>query len=80
MVQLRSIEFLGIAERINPVLELTDLINFSPDAVEVLLALNTLVYFRDHTEFGAYIDPKKIQPTVMNDEIKRGRDYLNENC
>ncbi len=77
MVRLRAIEYLGIIEKVNPVQPLIDLINNTPHPVEALLALNTLVYFKDHTDFGTHVDPKKIRPNTLNEEVKRRIDYLN---
>ncbi len=79
LVRLRAIEFLGITGNRNPVGQLADLINSTPHPVEALLALNTLVFFRDHTEFGTDVDPKKIRPIAVNDEVIRRLDYLNGN-
>ncbi|WP_209328849.1 sulfatase family protein [Lunatimonas salinarum] len=76
-VSLRAIEFLGIAAGINPVDSLVELINHTVDPVEGLMALNSLVYFLDHTCFTGMLDTAKLKPKVMNDEVKRRIAYLN---
>ena|SRR5665811_1800924 len=79
MVKLRAIEFLGIIEQLNPIPPLTVLINTTQRPVEALLALNTLVYFKDHTAYGYALDPNDIQPKAINAEVQRRLDYLNGN-
>lgn len=79
LVRLRAIEFLGIIGKKNPMQQLTDLINNTPHPVEALLALNTMVYFKDHTSYGADFEPGKVQPYDKNEEVKRRLDYLKGN-
>lgn len=79
LVRLRAIEFLGIIGKKNPLEQLTDLINSTPHPVEALHALNTLVYFKDHTPYGADFVPGSVLPINNNEEVKRRLDYLNGN-
>ncbi|MCC5936573.1 MAG: sulfatase [Lunatimonas sp.] len=76
MVVLRAIEFMGIAAEVDPVADLIELINGTTDPVEVLLALNTLVYFRDHTPFGKTLDAATVKPIATNEEVSRRIAYL----
>jgi arylsulfatase A-like enzyme len=79
MVALRAIEFLGIIEKENPIPELTSLINGTEDPVEALLALNSLVFFKDHSRYGSTLEAVRVNPQAVNDEVKRRLDYLNDN-
>ncbi|MFC4870716.1 sulfatase [Negadavirga shengliensis] len=76
MVKLRAIEFMGIIEQASPYDRLVDLINTAENPVEVLLALNTLVYFRDHSSYEFVLAPDLINPETTNDEVLRRLAYL----
>ncbi|EON76692.1 Choline-sulfatase [Lunatimonas lonarensis] len=76
MVALRAIEFMGIAAGVDPNDGLIELINGTRDPVEVLIALNSLVYFRDHTSFGKTLDASQVRPVATNEEVSRRLAYL----
>lgn len=77
LVRLRAVEFLGIIGKKNPMQALIDLINATPHPVEALIALNTLVYFKDHTPYGPHLVPENVRPKAMNEEVRRRLNYLN---
>ena len=51
MVSMRAVEALALVKRKNPMPNLVQLANQSSSAVEVLMVLNTMVFFRDHHGF-----------------------------
>lgn len=76
MVKLKAIEFMGIAGGEQPYDKLADLINTSKNPVEVLLVLNTFVYFKDHSSHEFSKSLNEIAPTFTNDEVLRRLAYL----
>lgn len=75
-VQLRAIELSGRVGAINPMSSLVKWLNNSTDAVANLIALNSLVYFRDHTSYGKNFNADNLQLKVENEEVIRRLNYL----
>lgn len=77
MVRLKAVEFLGISGYADPFEKLISLINETGNPVEALQMLNTLVYFRDHSEYALLEeDVAQIQPVDPNEEVLRRMSYL----
>ncbi|CAN5346177.1 sulfatase [soil metagenome] len=76
MVRLRAIEFLAMQEFIEAKPYLMEILNTTENSVEALLTLNTLVYFRDHTDKNFSISLKDLNLKVRNDEVERRMNYL----
>ena len=75
-VRLRAIEFLGLINHSDTGQLLWDLIHATTDPVLATEALNSLVYFVDHHEPRAKIDPQKLNPKARGDGVERRVSYL----
>lgn len=76
IVQLSAITFSGRVGASNPIPNLITWLNQSIDPVANLIALNTLVYFKDHTPYGTNFNSDNLQLKVENDEVIRRLKYL----
>ncbi|MEX0882663.1 MAG: sulfatase [Cyclobacteriaceae bacterium] len=76
MVQLKAIEFLGLTQSMNPFPALEKLINKTQYPVEALIALNTLVYFKDHSDYPFILEDLAFTSVPLNEEVKRRLAYL----
>ncbi|MDO6436945.1 sulfatase [Cyclobacterium sp. 1_MG-2023] len=76
IVQLSAITLSGRVGANNPMPDLIEWLNQSKDPVANLIALNTLVYFKDHTPYGTNFNSDSLQLKVENDEVIRRLKYL----
>ncbi|MFO7824028.1 MAG: sulfatase, partial [Cyclobacterium sp.] len=77
MVKLRAIELHGVLEEGDPIPLLLDLIQKEEDPVSILIAMNSLVYFKDHSKYKGIVDAGNLELKNSNAEVKRRLDYLN---
>ncbi|MCG2590236.1 sulfatase-like hydrolase/transferase [Rhodohalobacter sp. WB101] len=67
VVRIRAAEFLGIIGDGDPMSILYDIVNTRNNESDVLLALNTMTYLRDH--LGYEVNPGSIEPVVDSRQI-----------
>ncbi|SHM75902.1 uncharacterized sulfatase [Cyclobacterium lianum] len=79
LVKLRAIELFGVLEKGNPVPAILDWMNKENDPVSLLIAMNTLVYFKDHSKYAGSVDTSTLVLRNTNPEVERRLDYLNGN-
>ncbi|WP_439482572.1 sulfatase family protein [Cyclobacterium plantarum] len=77
MVQLRAIELMGILEVENPIPSLMAWMQKEEDPVAILIGMNSLVYFNDHSKYKGLAVADKLKLKNTNAEVKRRLDYLN---
>ena len=77
MLRMRVIEALALTEKIDPIPSLVDIVNVSKSSVEVLLVLNTVVFFRDH--HGFELNPKSLKIIAPKGEYYRRIEYFSQN-
>lgn len=77
MVKLRAIELHGILEEGDPKPLLLDWIQKEEDPVSILIAMNSLVYFKDHSKYIGIVEAGNLELKNSNAEVKRRLDYLN---
>ncbi|NBC65964.1 MAG: hypothetical protein GVY07_09960 [Bacteroidetes bacterium] len=66
-VRIRAAEFLGIIDDGDPMSVLYDIVNTRNNEADLLLALNTMTYLRDH--LGYEVNPGSIEPAVDSRQI-----------
>lgn len=76
IVQLSAITLSGRVGATNPMPALIEWLNQSKDPVANLIALNTLVYFKDHTLYGTNFNSDNLQLLAENEEVIRRLKYL----
>ena len=76
MVRMRAVEALALVKRKNPMPNLVQIANQSSSAVEVLMVLNTVAFFRDH--HGFELDMKSLNIQVPQGQYLRRMDYFAE--
>ncbi len=74
LVRIRAAEFLGSIHAINPSAALEKVLRESTSPVTTLIALNAIVYLRDHCGQKFQIDPKTIR--AKDSLVQRRLDYL----
>ncbi|MFP6769992.1 MAG: HEAT repeat domain-containing protein, partial [Planctomycetaceae bacterium] len=74
MVRLRAAEFLGSLKAGDPLPAIYDILNTVPDEAQLLLALNTVVYLRDHRQ--ARFDPARLKLKFSGGQVARRLEYL----
>ncbi len=74
-VRVRAAEFLAVIGAADPRPTLLDVVNNCPADVAVLLALNAVVFVRDHIE-GYPVDGGALKPKATNGQVKRRLEYL----
>jgi len=74
MVRVRAAEFLGTVKAADPMPALYDVLATVNTEQEAMLALQTVVYLRDHQ--GWAFDPAKLKPKYTGGETARRTDYL----
>ncbi|MEC8420937.1 MAG: sulfatase-like hydrolase/transferase [Verrucomicrobiota bacterium] len=75
MVRMRAIEALALVVRKDPMPGLIDISNQSNSRIEVLLAMNSIAFFRDHCGFD--LNPKSFSISVPRGEFYRRLEYFN---
>jgi len=76
VVRIRAAEFLGLIGHLDPRPVLTQVINESPNAVEVTEALGAVVLFHDMLEGGYRFDVPSLQPAAQGADIDDRLNYL----
>jgi uncharacterized sulfatase len=74
MVRMRAVEALALVKRKNPMPNLVQIANQSSSAVEVLMVLNTVAFFRDH--HGFELDIKSLNIQVPQGQYLRRMEYF----
>lgn len=77
MVQLRAIELSGVLEEMNPIPALLTWMEKEEDPVAILIGMNSLVYFKDHSKYKGADLRNKLNLKTTNAEVQRRMDYLN---
>lgn len=76
MVRVRAAEFLGRLGEIDPRRVLIDVVNGTTHPVEQLIALNTVVYFHEHTETAYPFDAENFKTVQPGTTAMRRIEYL----
>ena len=71
---LRAAECLGVLGEGEPIPVLYQVVNSVETEAEALLALNTLVYLRDHRKLA--VDPARLMPRLTGGQVARRLEYL----
>ena len=74
MVRMRAIEALALVSDQDPMLGLISILNESNSRIEVLLAMNSMVFFRDH--HGFELNSKLFSISVPKGEFYRRLEYF----
>ena len=74
IVRLRAAECLGVLGEGEPIPVLYQVVNSVETEAEELLALNTLVYLRDHRKLA--VDPARLMPRLTGGQVARRLEYL----
>ena len=74
LVRMRAIEALALVSGGNPIPELIKISNESNSRIEVLLIMNSIVFFRDHCGFK--LNPKSFSISVPKGEFYRRLEYF----
>ncbi len=74
MVRLRAAEFLGSLKTGDPLPTIYDVLNTVSDEAQLLLALNTVVYLRDHRQ--ARFDSARLKLKFSGGQVARRLEYL----
>ena len=78
MVRVRAAEFLGLIGAADPRTALTEVINTTENPIELLIALNSAVFFQDHNPVAYPFDPSTFHLKVKEiGEAYRRIAYLN---
>lgn len=73
-IRVRASELLGLLQAGDPVSVLYDAVSEATNQADVLLALNTMTYLRDH--LGYRIDTNRIEPNVRSNQINWRMQHL----
>jgi uncharacterized sulfatase len=76
-VRIRAAEFLGVLRVDDPITPLYDIINSTSDEADILLALNTMTYLRDH--LGYYVNIDLVKPAIESNQIDWRLEHLKSN-
>jgi arylsulfatase A-like enzyme len=76
-VRVRAAELLGVLGGEDPVPILYEAVNHASNQADVLLALNTMTYLRDHLEYE--VEPEQINPVFETQQIEWRLEHLNLN-
>ena len=74
MVRMRAVEALALVSGRDPIPRLVKISNLSTSRVEVLLAMNSIAFFRDH--HGYKLNPKSFSINAPRGEYGRRLDYF----
>ena len=76
MVRMRAVEALALVNGQDPLPQLVRIANQSSSAVEVLLTLNAVAFFRDHHGFA--LDVKSLKVKAPQGQYLRRTEYFAE--
>ncbi|MCA9069658.1 MAG: HEAT repeat domain-containing protein, partial [Planctomycetaceae bacterium] len=74
LVRVRAAEFLGSIQAVDPRPALYSVLKESKSPVTTLIALNAIVFLRDHHDYQFELQPKNI--TAVDSLVERRLDYL----
>lgn len=75
-VRIRAAEFMGVLKTEDPMQILYEVVHSAGNEADVLLALNTMTYLRDH--LGLEVDSDRIEPVVESQQIDIRLEHLNK--